>query len=56
MKRMIGLILAIAGVVVVALCAYSVMVTHRPVFGFDAAYMGAAALAALTLGIIAVQK
>jgi len=56
MKRMIGMILAIAGVVVVAMCAYSVMVTHQPVYGYDAAYLGAARLAAITLGIIAYQK
>ena len=56
MKRLLGGILALTGIVVVTMCAYSVMVTHRPVFGFDAAYMGAAGLAALTVGIIAFQK
>jgi len=56
MKRMFGGILALAGVVVTAMSAYSVLVTHHPVFGFEAAYVGAAGLAAMTLGIIMFQK
>jgi hypothetical protein len=56
MKRMLGLILAIAGAVVVAMSAYSALVTQHKVFGYDYALVGAAGLAAVTAGIIAFQK
>ena len=56
MKRMFGGILAVAGVIVTGMSAYSVLITHQPLFGLEAAYVGAAGLAAVTAGILACQK
>ncbi len=56
MKRMFGGILMLAGIAVTGMSAYSVMVTHQPLFGFEAAYVGAVGLAAVTVGLLAIQK
>jgi hypothetical protein len=56
MKRMFGGVLILIGATVAAMSAYSVLVSHAPLFGYEAAYVGAAGLAALTAGILAFQK
>jgi hypothetical protein len=56
MKQMFGGILALAGVVIVGMSAYSVLITHEHLFGYEAAYVGAAGLAAVTLGLVMFQN
>jgi hypothetical protein len=56
MKRMFGGILMLIGAGITGWSAYSVLVTHAPIFGYDAAYVGAAGLAALTAGVLMFQK
>ncbi|HEY2787138.1 MAG TPA: hypothetical protein VGJ05_19420 [Fimbriiglobus sp.] len=56
MKRMFGGILMLVGIAITGMSAYSVLITHDPLFGYDAAYVGAAGLAAITAGVLSLQK
>ena len=53
---MVGGLLTLAGVVITGMSIYSVLITHESLFGFEAAYVGAAGLAAVTLGLLSFQK
>ena len=52
MKQMFGGILTLVGIAITGMSAYSVLITHQPLFGYEAAYVGAAGLAAVTLGLL----
>lgn len=56
MKRMFGGIVTVAGIAVTGMSAYSVLITHQRMWGFEAAYVGAAGLAAITIGVLTFQK
>jgi len=52
MKKLLGMFVAIAGAGVVLWAGSSLLVTHKPIFGYDAVYPGLAGIALLVGGLI----
>ena len=52
MKKLIGMLIAIAGAVVMLWAGASVLATHQNIFGYHPVYAGLAGVATLVVGLV----